>query len=272
MIKFFRHIRQNLLIEGKTSKYFKYAIGEIVLVVIGILIALQINNWNEQRKAESTTFIYVENLIEDIKKDTLMYADQINAATLKYQYCKDIYNVIYEGQKTKDTAKFIISLQSAGRLIVPTTTDNTYQDLLNTGNLKLIKDKQSIEAIRDYYSNPLYWWYQDYKDQLVNGYLPVVVDAIPMYIHEQILTNEIVDEYKDFTDNALLNNHLDHYSEEDFTQIINNLKTNADFRFQLKRITRSHLVQIKILGLSSKSANSLLKTLEKWKNENNKYN
>lgn len=47
MIKFFRKIRQNLLNEGKTSKYFKYAIGEIVLVVIGILIALQINNWNQ---------------------------------------------------------------------------------------------------------------------------------------------------------------------------------------------------------------------------------
>jgi len=49
MIKYFRKIRQNLLSEGKTGKYLKYAIGEIVLVVIGILIALQINNWNSQR-------------------------------------------------------------------------------------------------------------------------------------------------------------------------------------------------------------------------------
>ena len=55
MIKFFRHIRKSLLMENKTGKYFKYAIGEIVLVVIGILIALQINNWNEfnqERKLE----------------------------------------------------------------------------------------------------------------------------------------------------------------------------------------------------------------------------
>ncbi|MBT8316904.1 MAG: hypothetical protein HKP59_04710 [Lutibacter sp.] len=50
MIKFFKKIRQNLLSEGKTGKYFKYAIGEIILVVIGILIALGINNWNENRK------------------------------------------------------------------------------------------------------------------------------------------------------------------------------------------------------------------------------
>ncbi|QJP34652.1 hypothetical protein F0365_09730 [Nonlabens sp. Ci31] len=49
MIKFFRNIRKNLLNESKMTKYFKYAIGEIVLVVIGILIALQINNWNQNR-------------------------------------------------------------------------------------------------------------------------------------------------------------------------------------------------------------------------------
>ena len=50
MIKFFRKIRQNLLSEGKTGKYLKYAIGEIILVVIGILIALQLNNLNDSHK------------------------------------------------------------------------------------------------------------------------------------------------------------------------------------------------------------------------------
>ncbi len=72
MIKFFRHIRKSLLMEtGKTSKYLKYAIGEIVLVVIGILIALSINNWNEQRKQKDTlNNIYTTlkiDLLEDIK-------------------------------------------------------------------------------------------------------------------------------------------------------------------------------------------------------------
>ena len=50
MIKFFRKIRYDLMEKNKTRKYFKYAIGEIVLVVLGILIALSINNWNENRK------------------------------------------------------------------------------------------------------------------------------------------------------------------------------------------------------------------------------
>ena len=53
MIKFFRRIRYDLMEKNKTGKYFKYAIGEIILVVIGILIALQINNWNEVQEKKN---------------------------------------------------------------------------------------------------------------------------------------------------------------------------------------------------------------------------
>ena len=66
MIKFFRKIRQNLLMENKTGKYFKYAIGEIVLVVIGIFIALSINNWNDN--TEKTVLASV-NLLDNIHRD-----------------------------------------------------------------------------------------------------------------------------------------------------------------------------------------------------------
>jgi hypothetical protein len=69
MIKFFRKIRQNLLSEGKIATYFKYAIGEIVLVVIGILIALQINNWNESRKQAATEKEFITSLKSDLKQD-----------------------------------------------------------------------------------------------------------------------------------------------------------------------------------------------------------
>ena len=65
MIKFFRKIRQNLFMENKTAKYFKYATGEIILVVIGILIALQINNWNEKRNQQQI----LKNIYGAIKSD-----------------------------------------------------------------------------------------------------------------------------------------------------------------------------------------------------------
>lgn len=77
MIKLFRNIRQNLLNEGKTTKYFKYAIGEIILVVIGILIALQINNWNEVRKQNRNFHDLYSNLLLDIKADSVSYSKNL---------------------------------------------------------------------------------------------------------------------------------------------------------------------------------------------------
>lgn len=65
MIKFFRKIRYDLMEKNNTGKYFKYAIGEIVLVVIGILIALGINNWNENRKNLDGEFVLLQKLKEE---------------------------------------------------------------------------------------------------------------------------------------------------------------------------------------------------------------
>ena len=59
--------------ENKTGKYFKYAIGEIILVVIGILIALQINNWNENRKNYAKSKNYLTEIESDLKKDTINF-------------------------------------------------------------------------------------------------------------------------------------------------------------------------------------------------------
>ncbi len=88
MIKLFRNIRQNLLNEGKTSKYLKYAIGEIVLVVIGILIALQANNWNENR-------------ISYTKKEKLLHALKIEFTSNLAQLDKVLYfdKIVLEGTK-----------------------------------------------------------------------------------------------------------------------------------------------------------------------------
>ena len=81
MIKFFRKIRQNLLSEGKTGKYLKYAIGEILLVVIGILIAVQINNWNELRKQQLVEIDVLEGIRNDILKDSIDLNFNIRAYT-----------------------------------------------------------------------------------------------------------------------------------------------------------------------------------------------
>ncbi|MFY0627034.1 MAG: hypothetical protein JXR07_12110 [Reichenbachiella sp.] len=76
MTKFFRKIRQKLLTENKFSKYLIYAIGEIILVVIGILIALSINNWNENRKDKVREKATLYKFMQDLKSDSTYF--QVN--------------------------------------------------------------------------------------------------------------------------------------------------------------------------------------------------
>jgi len=80
MLRFFRSIRSQLLNNNKTGKYFRYAIGEILLVVIGILIALQINNWNEGRKQKAIANEYRKTLINDIAEDTANIHNHVEEA------------------------------------------------------------------------------------------------------------------------------------------------------------------------------------------------
>ena len=97
MIKLFRNIRQKLLAEGKTTNYLKYAIGEIFLVVIGILIALQINNWNENRKLQSQEL----KLLFDIKSNLeVTLKDFIKDTTTNTNYIAEYHKI--ETYITKD--------------------------------------------------------------------------------------------------------------------------------------------------------------------------
>jgi Family of unknown function (DUF6090) len=87
MIKFFRKFRENLVMENKTGKYLKYALGEIALVVIGILIALSINNWNDNRKNRISERELLDNIHRDfvqnkIQFDTVKAINYRNLATL----------------------------------------------------------------------------------------------------------------------------------------------------------------------------------------------
>ncbi len=97
MIKFFRNIRKSLLMENKTSKYLKYAIGEIILVVFGILIALQINNWNENRKEQQILKNIYALVAEDLKNDI----DEITNIIKDEEPRRLIINKILDGNMTE---------------------------------------------------------------------------------------------------------------------------------------------------------------------------
>jgi hypothetical protein len=78
MIKFFRHFRQKMLTENKFSKYLIYAIGEILLVMIGILLALQVNNWNENRKTDKLEKELIIDIQNTLSEDVEKYSKYVN--------------------------------------------------------------------------------------------------------------------------------------------------------------------------------------------------
>uniref|UniRef100_UPI001FE09E62 DUF6090 family protein n=1 Tax=Maribacter antarcticus TaxID=505250 RepID=UPI001FE09E62 len=90
MIKFFRKIRYDLMEKNKTGKYLKYAIGEIVLVVLGILIALSINNWNENRKENKFLKQVYAQIQKDLQVDTLDVSQKIELYLQKNNRLTDI--------------------------------------------------------------------------------------------------------------------------------------------------------------------------------------
>jgi len=98
MIKFFRKIRQNLLMENKTGKYFKYAIGEIILVVIGILIALSINNWNENRKLQKIEISLIKELRIGLVQDTIKVMSYLSILDISENAIKNINNAFEKNE------------------------------------------------------------------------------------------------------------------------------------------------------------------------------
>ena len=106
MTKFFRKIRQRFLSEGKVSKYLIYAIGEIVLVVIGILIALQVNDWNEQRKLKSDENKLLMEMRSALKSDLQDIESNISEHESAYRSCLLISKALSEGLPYHDSLKF----------------------------------------------------------------------------------------------------------------------------------------------------------------------
>ena len=138
MIKFFRKIRYDLMKKNKTGKYFKYAIGEIILVVVGILIALQINNWNEQRKNNTKEQQILSQLKDEYNANLLQLEQKITnrkkiilAANKVLQHIDEPLNINND------------SLSSQLNVMIGAPTFKPIQNnLINSGNIILIKNKK----------------------------------------------------------------------------------------------------------------------------------
>ncbi|NKI30945.1 DUF6090 family protein [Croceivirga thetidis] len=158
MIKFFRKIRQKLLSENKFSKYLLYAIGEIILVVIGILIALQINTWNEKRKANNDE----QRLIADLNTEFQNNYDELKVDIKRLQRVVDASGKLLVLLQEPESQIGVLELDSliSESLTTPTWNPSFFviEELKKSGGFAQLKNAELKTALLEwerYYTNLL---------------------------------------------------------------------------------------------------------------------
>ena len=238
--------------KNKTGKYLKYAIGEIMLVVVGILIALSINNWNDNRKNNNLKQTYVKNLIFDLEKD-LEHLKQLQNYNTNYENA-GMYTLDFMNNKLPiiDTLTLTESIVYCSYIPNFTITATTYNDIINGNNINLFQDAQLKRLLEKHYI-PNEWgalfndrilktaWY-DYKDEIVKYLSP-------------LLYRDIYKIGGGFNDNRLT-------GFSDYKINWKQIKTNQYLKTQIEIIT-SYRVSIRSrLNSKIKSAKSILKYFE----------
>ena len=137
MIKFFRNIRQKTLTENKFGKYLTYAIGEIILVVIGILIALSINNWNEQRKENINEQAILKRLEKEFISNREQLLDKIQFRNNLIESCRQLL-AYFDKSETAKRDSILVYLST----IQSSTFDPIQNDLVSSGKIEILKDEE----------------------------------------------------------------------------------------------------------------------------------
>ena len=153
MLKFFRKIRYNLIENNKTAKYLKYAIGEIILVVIGILIALSINNWNEQKNNKIEESIILKNLIEDLRADIDGYNESIDWLKSRQAIVDSLLIYLKNPNFPVNDDKLTYWLITSGYILDYTPVYPTYTEIIGSGKLSLIESEEIKRELANYKSN-----------------------------------------------------------------------------------------------------------------------
>ena len=168
MIKFFRKIRQDLLRNNKTGDYLKYAVGEIVLVVIGILIALSINNWNESRKNDLKQALLVKNIIEDLRLDFIHINNSLEQVSNQMNLIDDLISKIFDEKKK-------INYDSIG-LIRFSSDFRPISQRNHSESVSTLEDDFIRELIQDYFLK------EDQVTDIFVEYVDIVHNKIRPYL------------------------------------------------------------------------------------------
>ena len=173
MIKLFRNIRKNLLAEGKTTNYLKYAVGEIVLVVIGILIALQINNWNDARKNHKYEQEILLLINQNLKNDSIALSNELIKAKEANVLTNRLIEQVASGNYGDSLNYWMGKIISFERF----KSQSSAFEVLKSKGIETISDNELQLALISYYDEILYGVYQalnDVSESFRIDWIPIV--------------------------------------------------------------------------------------------------
>ncbi|MDR5590981.1 DUF6090 family protein [Christiangramia sp. SM2212] len=153
MIKFFRNIRRRLLRENRFTRYLIYAIGEIILVVIGILIALQVNNWNESRKTAKAEQGYLKSLKSDFYIDIKAQDSIIDILNVKIANLDSLTTEVKKFGENINYNKALAHYSYAFGFPEFVSNDHTLETLKSNGNVEAVSDENLRVDLLDYYDD-----------------------------------------------------------------------------------------------------------------------
>ena len=209
MITLFRRIREKLIASGSMTKYLLYAIGEILLVVIGILIALQVNNWNEERKKVSVKETFIESLIVDLEQDSTQLTRAIEAHQRYLDNRLKLKEILEREQATVDTLGSILSKQE----IISTENRvkynrSAFESIYSTGNAELFDPEllRRISELHELQDSQL-----EYNEGNMDAYVAMVTNFLDIYPYTGGLLQK----------GPLYEQYLNNYDDKDLVQSFN---------------------------------------------------
>ena len=135
----------------KWRSYILYAIGEIFLVMIGILLALQVNNWNEERKERKEELIFLNQLLTELEQDSLQLQQYERLTKFKINQGKTCKEILLNGQESlKDTSQFVYFLFLVGRNVIFQPYLPSWDELISSGKLQIFKNDELKSFVRRY--------------------------------------------------------------------------------------------------------------------------
>ena len=160
MIKFFRHIRRTLINQNQMGKYLKYAIGEIVLVMIGILLALQVNNWNENRKNRRYEREILSIINQNLKNDSIVLSNELNKSKEANKLTDRLLKQVGRGNHGDSLNNWLGKIISFERF----KSQSSAFEVLKSKGIDIISDKNLRLALISYYDERVPNVYEVFND------------------------------------------------------------------------------------------------------------